>query len=305
MRNVPLCSVSIDLDEIACYLQIHSLKSTGSIRPVYDIALTRIRRFAADHAVPLTLFVVARDLDRAQNVTQLATLVADGHEIGNHSLDHFYDLTRRGRGEQEFQIRNANQRIADLLGVTPTGFRAPGYTVTDQLLNVVAESGLRYDTSVFPCPAYFAAKAARLFGMRLRDTPSSAILDSPRVLAAPRVPYRIGHPYWRVGQGLLELPIQVAGAARMPFIGTSLSMLGPRAAQMLTRLLVGAPFINLELLGIDFLDSHDVPSELRAVQPDLRIPLARKLETFAAVFAVLRDGGYTMVRLDEAAQQFE
>ena len=42
--------------------------------------------FAASLALPLTLFVIARDLDREQNVAALTAAVARGHEIGNHSL---------------------------------------------------------------------------------------------------------------------------------------------------------------------------------------------------------------------------
>ena len=298
-----LCSISIDLDEIACYAQIHGLPQQES-HAVYDLALGRIRAFASDLGISLTLFVIGRDLERAQNVTALRQLVADGHEIGNHSLDHLYDLTRRGQAEQERQIDGANRRLKSELGVTPSGFRAPGYTVTDELLTSVAACGLHYDSSVFPCPPYFAAKAARLVRMKLAGQHSRAVLDTPRVLRAPTVPYRVGHPYWSTGTGLLELPIQVAGPLRAPFIGTALSLLGPSAARLLTLSLLGAPMVNLELHGIDFLDGRDLPEAVTAVQPDVRVPLARKLETFNAVIALLRKHGYAVMRLDEAARAF-
>lgn len=298
-----LCSVSIDLDEVACYAQIHGLSPDES-HAVYDVALGRIRAFASDLGIPVTLFVVGRDLDRARNVTALQGLAADGHELGNHSLDHLYDLTRRGQAEQERQVEGANLRLKDTLGVTPSGFRAPGYTVTDELLAVVRECGMKYDSSVFPCPPYFAAKAARLLRMKLAGQRSRAVLDTPRVLSAPTSPYRVGRPYWRRGAGLLELPIQVAGPLRAPFIGTALSLLGPRAARLLTLSVIGAPFVNLELHGIDFLDDRDVPAPVVAVQPDVRIPVARKLETFGAVVTMLRKHSYATLRLDEAASAF-
>lgn len=302
--GVRLCSVSVDLDEIGCYAQIHGLGSAAESHAVYDRALTRLASFAADSSLPLTLFVIARDLDRPQNIEALRGIVGAGHEVGNHSLDHLYDLTRREESERARQIETATERLQAALGVRPTGFRAPGYTVTDELLDAIQGSGLSYDSSVFPCPAYYAAKAARLFGMRLGGRSSRAILDTPRVLGAPTTPYRVGRPYWTSGSGLLELPIQVAGPLRVPFIGTSLAMLGPSAARLLTRSLLGAPFINLELHGIDFLEVRDVPSTLPAAQPDLRVPLARKLDTFSAVLDLLRKQGYAAVRLDEAARAF-
>jgi hypothetical protein len=301
---VPLCSVSIDLDEIDCYAQIHGLHPAAESHAVYDLALERIRKFAAEMQLPLTLFVIARDLDRAQSVGALRRLLAEGHEIGNHSLDHLYDLTRREDSERRRQVETASARLYEALGVRPTGFRAPGYTVTDDLLDTIQSCGLSYDSSVFPCPPYYAAKAARLLRMKLAGHTSRAILDTPRVLRAPTTPYRVGRPYWTPGRGLLELPIQVAGPLRVPFIGTSLSMLGPSAARLLTRSLIGSPLVNLELHGLDFLEARDVPDSLLAVQPDLRIPLTRKLETFSAVLELLRKLGYAAVRLDEAARAF-
>ena len=271
---------------------------------MYDLALARIRDFAATLTLPLTLFVIARDLEREQNVLGLQRAVSDGHEIGNHSLDHLYDLTRRERSVQTRQVVEANERIQARLGVRPKGFRAPGYTMNDQLMSVLHASGFSYDSSVFPCPAYYAAKAAALLGMKIFRRVSRSVLDSPSVLRAPTVPYRSGEPYWTQGAGMLELPIQVVGPLRLPFIGTSLTLLGPTGAGLFTRGLVGAPFINLELHGIDFLDARDVPEPLRAVQPDLRIPLARKLRVLRTVVKTLRSNGYAFTRLDEAARTF-
>jgi len=300
-----VCSVSVDLDEIACYAAIHGLAPATECHAVYDLALARIRDFAAAVAVPLTLFVIARDLDREQNVVGLRRAVSDGHEIGNHSLDHWYDLTLRERSVQTRQLVEANDRILARLGVRPEGFRAPGYTMNDQLMSVLRETGFSYDSSVFPCPPYYAAKAATLLGMKLFRRVSRSVLDSPKVLRAPTVPYRSGEPYWARGAGLLELPIQVAGPLRLPFIGTSLTLLGPTFAGLLTRSLLGAPFINLELHGIDFLEAADVPQALRALQPDLRVPLARKLRVLRAVVEILRSNGYVFKRLNDAARMLQ
>ena len=296
------CSVSVDLDEIAYYSAIHGLACGAECHAVYDVALARVLDFAAGCALPLTLFVIARDLDRQQNLAGLQRAVSEGHEIGNHSLDHFYDLTRRARSEQTHQVVEANERIATRVGVRPRGFRAPGYTMTDALMNVLHGAGLDYDSSVFPCPPYYAAKAATLLGMKLLGRASRSILDSPSVLRARRQPYRSGTPYWDSGTGMLELPIQVVGPLRLPFIGTSLTLLGPTGARLLTRGLLGVPFVNLELHGIDFLEARDVPKALRTVQPDLRVSLARKLETFANVLSTLRSHGYAFLRMDEGAE---
>lgn len=258
--------------------------------------------FASSYCLPLTLFVIARDLHRAQNLVPLRRAISAGHEIANHSLDHWYDLTRREPAEQIRQVVEANSRISAQLGVEPRGFRAPGYTVSSTLLRTLRDAGFSYDSSVFPCPIYHAAKAVAMLAMRLGGRTSQSILDGFPMMLAPTLPYRTGATYWTRGKGLLELPIQVVGPLRLPFIGTSLTSLGPRGARLLTRSLVGVPFVNLELHGIDFLEARDVPRELLAAQPDLRIPLARKLDALGAALETLRAHGYACLRLDEAAR---
>jgi len=299
---VRLCSFSVDLDEIACYSAIHGFAAESDCHAVFDVALGRILEFAARNALPLTLFVVARDLKREQNVTILRRAVNLGHEIGNHSLDHLYDLSRREPAVQTLQVVEASRLIKNHLGVAPTGFRAPGYTVSDSLIAVLREAGFNYDSSVFPCPAYYAAKAASLLGMRLGGRVSKSVLDTPSVLRASVVPYRTGAPYWVRGTGMLELPIQVVGPLRLPFIGTALTLLGPSGAGLLTGGLARMPFVNLELHGIDFLEASEVPGPLRARQPDLRIPLTRKLQVFETVLDLLRAQGRLATRLDDAAR---
>ena len=141
-------------------------------------------------------------------------------------------------------------------GRDPSGFRAPGYTVTDALFSALDVAGVEYDSSVFPCPSYYAAKVAALAAMRLRGRASASIVDTPAVLQAPREPYRIGRPYWRRGDGLLELPVGVT-PLQLPYIGTSLILGGERTAERLTKQMLGRELINLELHGLDAADAEE------------------------------------------------
>jgi peptidoglycan/xylan/chitin deacetylase (PgdA/CDA1 family) len=300
-----LCAISVDLDEIRHYFAIHGM-STGGVaaRAVYERALPRFGDLAQGEDLPLTFFVVGADLESPDNGARLRALAERGHELGNHTFDHQYDLTRRGAPEIREQIERANHAIATGTGQRPTGFRAPGYTMSDVVYRELAASGIEYSSSLFPCPYYYAAKAVVIGTLRLLGKTSSSIVNSPQVLAAPRAPYRVGEPYFRAGAGLLELPIQVTPRLRLPFFGTSLTALGPSLARRLTRSLVGQAFINLELHGIDLLDAHDGLEALAPRQLDLRVPLGSKWDTLSAVVAELRGAGYAFVRLDEAAREF-
>jgi hypothetical protein len=298
-----VCAISVDLDEIHHYYAIHGLAPppAAAAHLVYDTALARYRDFASVERLPLTFFAVGADLGRAESGAVLRQLGQLGHEIANHSFDHWYDLSRRPQEQIESQIAQANQAILACTGQRPSGFRAPGYVMSDDVYAAVAAAGLGYSSSVFPCPYYYLAKFAKLAELRLRGRDSESIQAGPAVLLAPRAPYRVGKPYWRAGSGVLELPIAVTPRLRLPVFGTSLMLSGPGWARRLVRGLIGQSFVNLELHGIDLLDQNDQLSELGQHQFDLRIPLERKWQTLVAVVAELRAAGYEFVRLDEAA----
>lgn len=303
-----LCAVSVDLDEIPNYTQIHGLgdlAGPGS-HAVYDVAVDRLLSLATSADLPLTLFAIGADLARPESGAKLRAARDAGHEIANHSLDHRYDLTRLERGEILEQIEGGAKAVADAVGERPTGFRAPGYTITDQVFSVLRELGVAYDSSVFPCPAYWATKAAAIGIIRARGRTSRSIVDTPAVLLAPSHPYRAGTPYWSRGgsPGVLELPVQVTRGLRLPFIGTSVTLAGPARARWLARMCVGEELVNLELHGIDVLDAGDGLEALRPFQPDVRVAKTKKLEALHAAFDVFRRAGYAFVTMREAAAAF-
>jgi peptidoglycan/xylan/chitin deacetylase (PgdA/CDA1 family) len=308
-----LAALSVDLDEIRCYAAIHGLDAPwdDSAHAIYERAIDRFERLFADEGVPATFFVVGDDLDRPENAARIARLRARGHEIGNHSRAHLYDLTRRDAATIRAEIAGGIDAITRATGHAPTGFRAPGYTVTDTVFEALAALGVRYDSSVFPCPAYYAAKTAAIGAIALRGRASRSVVDDPRVLTAPADPYLAGRPYWTRGassrNALIELPIGVTRTVtgRLPYIGTDVVLGGERAARALTAMMRGRPLVNLELHGIDLADAdEDGLSWLRPHQIDLRRTAREKEAALRAAIGALRDAGYRFVTLDEAATHF-
>jgi peptidoglycan/xylan/chitin deacetylase (PgdA/CDA1 family) len=301
-----LASVSVDLDEIPHYFAIHGLGAPDARASglVYDVALERLGDIARAGGFPLTLFAIGNDLEREGARDGLRRAHEAGHEIANHTLEHRYDFVRLGRDGIRRQIEGGAEAIAAAVGARPVGFRAPGYTITDEVFGVLAEVGVAYDASVFPCPAYWLAKTAAIGAISLRGRTSKSIVDTPRVLTAPTRPYRVGRPYYRRGEGLLEIPVQVTRGARLPFIGTSVTLAGPLGARVLAKMCVGEPLVNLELHGIDVLDADDGLEALRPHQPDVRVRKARKVEALLSAIEELKRAGYTFVSMREAAESF-
>lgn len=308
MVDTKIACLSVDVDSIDCYGAIHGVEvSREQENIIYDAALKRFEELFSELDITATFFVIGRNLQYEANRRRLARLQERGHEIANHSYHHAYDLSRKQTREIYADIAAGADAIEAAVGVRPTGFRAPGYTMNQKVFDVLTESGYRYDSSVFPCPAYFAAKALAIASITLRGRKSQSILGDPRFLTASADPYRIGSPYWTRGRGILEIPIGVTRTltARLPFIGTSLALLEPNKARLLARSIVGRPLVNLELHGIDLADAdRDRLESLVPYQPDLRRSFDQKRASLVAAIETLRDAGYTFCTLAKGATYF-
>lgn len=302
------CAVSIDLDEIYNYYAIHGHPLPSGVstqHTVYEVAVPRFLQWAEAQQIPLTLFAVGRDLTHTKSAEQLREAVSKGHAIGNHTYSHRYDFSRLSQYEMAREIDLGTEQIIQATGQKPRGFRAPGYTINDEVFRLLPGLGFRYDSSVFPCPMYMAIKDLAIVWYQLQRRSSRSIIDTPAVLSAPTQPYRVGQPYWKRGNQLLEFPIQVTPRLRLPYIGTLLMMAGSSYTRWLTQSLIGQPLINLELHGIDLLDQHDPElHSLSQVQRDLMIPLKNKLDVLNTVIQTLRAAEYRFITLDEAATHF-
>ncbi|HEX7843426.1 MAG TPA: polysaccharide deacetylase family protein, partial [Kofleriaceae bacterium] len=263
-------------------------------------------------------FVVGRDADgelaaadhaaRRANADRLRALAEAGDELGNHSYSHPYELARLPAAEVASELDGCDRVLRAITGRPPRGFRAPGYDLSPAMLDRLAHLGYRYDSSLFPAPGYYAAKAAVMAGLLLAGRPSGAVMTNPRALGAPAEPYRpsIAAP-WRRGQApIVELPVAVTPWLRLPAIGTSLIVAPEAIRRHLVRAMARRSFFNFELHGIDFADAEKdgIPGELVARQPDLRIPIADKLARMGALLDQLA-AGWSLVTLAEVAAEVQ
>jgi polysaccharide deacetylase family protein (PEP-CTERM system associated) len=115
-----------------------------------EIGLERILSLLEERRVRATFFVLGWNAARRPHLVR--RLVDLGHEIASHGMSHrlVYDI-----GEKAFreEARRSKALLEDLSGRPVLGFRAPSFSVTrDSLfaLDVLAEEGYRYDSSIFP-----------------------------------------------------------------------------------------------------------------------------------------------------------
>lgn len=304
-----LASVSIDLDAIACYFRIHALGDVpeGARTIVLHQCLPRFAELFAELGIKATFFVVGQDLDEdPEGRRLLAELAGLGHELANHSFTHPYELVRLPRARIAEEIDRAHAVIGAAANAAPVGFRCPGYEVSNDVIALLAERAYAYDSSAFPSLPYYGAKAAVMGVMKALGRTSGSILGSPRVLLAPREPYRPSHAevYRRGDAPLWELPMAVTPWLSLPVIGTSIITFPEVLRRRMVASALRAPFFNLELHGIDLADADadGVPAALVAKQPDLRVPLSRKLGALRSTLVEAQAAGARFVPLAEATR---
>jgi peptidoglycan/xylan/chitin deacetylase (PgdA/CDA1 family) len=178
---LPPLAIHVDLDGVHQIFRAHSRAYSGSGDPIFASGMENMLRLFEAHNIRATLFVIAEDLHDPAKRALLAQALERGHAVASHTISHT-NLLRASRAEKEHQIAASKKIIEDALGAPVMGFRAPGYAIDAEALQMVAAAGYRFDSSVFPTP---------LFEQRLGLT--HAQLQRPLQLAAYR--------------GLIELPL--------------------------------------------------------------------------------------------------
>ena len=305
-----ICSISIDLDPLTAYYEIHGLGDPPpSVRyTILRKALPRFEEMLREAGVPATFFVVGRDLCRSESgAATLRRLVEEqGCELANHTFTHPYDLNRLPQQVIDSEVRQGHDALVNLVGLEhrPVGFRSPGYGIGPKVMEVLANQAYRYDSSMMPSPPYYLAKGAVMAGMFMRGRSSGSVMGDPRFLSCPSEPYRpdVERP-WRRGNGpLVEMPVAVLPISRVPVIGTLFAVSSEPVRRFLLRAIARRSFFNFELHGIDLSDAIEdrIPTELAGRQPDLRVPFPEKRERFLRTIQQLKKD-HTFMTLGDAA----
>jgi len=79
-------------------------------------------------------------------------IAADGHELATHGQDH-RRVTTLTPAEFRADVRRSKATIEQIAGQPVIGYRAPNYSIVRETMwamDVLAEEGFRYDSSIFP-----------------------------------------------------------------------------------------------------------------------------------------------------------
>ncbi len=288
----PIASLSLDLDNKWAYMRTHGAAGWDKYPSYFDTVVPRVLRFCIERDLRITCFVVGRDAAQRSNHNALAALAAAGHEIGNHSMNHFPWMHTLPPNEVEIEIREAEEAIESATGRAPIGFRGPGFSFSDEVLEVLAGRGYLYDATTLPT---CLGPLARWYFRHTASRESAEQADRRRLFGSLVDCLRPIKPYvWRTRSGpLVEMPVTTMPLVRLPIHMTYLAYLAhysPRLAKAYFRLAVSACRAlgvgpSLLLHPLDFLGAEDDP-DLRFF-PGMTLPLEQKRELVSSVFGMV------------------
>lgn len=280
-------SISVNLEANVGEHYVPGMEMQIDPAVIYHVAVPRILEFFEALQVRATFFVVGKDLVDDHAVGVLKEVTARGHEVASLSYSYEPNLRRWSKLSVAEEIQKSGDIIRHAIGQMPTGFRTPGYNVDTRIVQLLAERGYKYDSSVLPSLPYYLLKggvsAARSM-FRGRNDKSRLAVQS---LKAPLQPYRPSRwAFWEAGDRkhslpIWEMPIGVVRGLGAPLTGVLVTTTQPSLLRPLARALKGKQVsAQLTLHAMDFLDSDDeeISGAFRRVRANMRLSRQTKTE---------------------------
>ena len=212
----PLCSISLDLDNQWSYMKIHgdnNWKNYPSYLNTFDPYILNILK---ELNLKITFFVVGKDAAINEN-SDVLKMISNSHEIGNHSFNHESWLHLYSKDEIKGEISKAEEAIEKITGEMTNGFRGPGFSWNNDLIEILTQKGYLYDASILPT---FIGPLARLYYFKSTNLSEEEKLYRKELFGKFKDGFRKLKPfYWELNSGkkILEIPVSTIPFFKTPF----------------------------------------------------------------------------------------
>lgn len=140
--------LSFDVDNETIWLRDGDTNVGGLSQGEYGarVGLGRVLRLLEEHGIAASFFGPALSFSLAPQM--VAAIKASGrHEIGIHGWIHERNAMLP-RADEERLLRMAVERMTELIGKRPVGYRAPSWNFSDSTLELLMEMDFLYDSSL-------------------------------------------------------------------------------------------------------------------------------------------------------------
>lgn len=202
----PTAVVHVDLDGAVDIYRGHGWPYPYKDDPLFETGFHRMLELFQRNRILATLFTIAHSLDDPRKRELLEAAVKQGHELASHTVTHAYPRLIDPQ-QKRFEIAESRERLEKLPGVRIRGFRAPGYQIDRESIDLLANYGYEWDSSAFPTKVFAGrlnvaidglSAPDRIFGNRIMEIPLPDHRPSP-IPFSPSYSLLFGLPYFRWG----------------------------------------------------------------------------------------------------------
>jgi peptidoglycan-N-acetylglucosamine deacetylase len=279
----------VDVDNLWVYENEYGLHPSRQYSRMYCEALPRLLDIFGEKNIKATFFLVGADLQYKYSKDFCMEALRQGHEIANHTFSHREDFYKLSPAKREYEIIKGQDMIAQTTGRKPKGFRAPGYYLDRDTIELLIKHNYAYDSSILPSCANILMKPYIEIMSKKRLNKSFGRI---RHLFASKEITRCVSLYSH--GSLLECPITVSPLFRLPIHSTFIFLCGRSYFKTTFCLLKAFKPQNIVYLfhGLDTFEAKGLAHE--QVVPTLRIPLEHRLN-------ILREIIDQLMRIDQVA----
>jgi peptidoglycan-N-acetylglucosamine deacetylase len=107
------------------------------------VGVPRLLDLLADYSLPATFFVPGATAERYPEAVE--RIAAAGHEVGHHGGSHRSPL-HLGEPAERADLERGLEAL-ERVGIRPEGYRTPSWEPSERTFDLLAEHGLRYDST--------------------------------------------------------------------------------------------------------------------------------------------------------------
>ncbi|MFH1317287.1 MAG: polysaccharide deacetylase family protein [Candidatus Woesearchaeota archaeon] len=145
--------VNVDMDTL-CEDLVN--KDSYELRAItYKKMLPKLLILLRKHDIPATFFVIGKDCAPFKSIIKN---LAKDYEIANHSHSHNKQLAYLGYDKIFDDIKRSHEALEDVSGQKVIGFRAPGYTINNDIIMALKNLNYKYDSSLNTSIVYYLLK---------------------------------------------------------------------------------------------------------------------------------------------------
>lgn len=305
-----LASLSLDLDDQWTYMKVHGDEGWETFPSYLDVFLPLVLDVLDKLEMKITFFVVGQDAAIEKNHAVLRSIIDRGHEVANHSFHHESWLKTYSKEKIEEEIRIAEEAILAATGTRTNMFRGPGFSWSNDLLEVLQKRNYIFDASLLP--TYISPLMRQYYFWK--STLSKEEKESRKELFGsfkegfhPLKPFRWILPNKKQ---LLEIPVTTMPIFKIPFhqsyllyisnISIGLMKLYLRFSIFMCKITKTQPSYLLHPL--DLMGGDHVPS--LAFFPGMNIKSERKLKIFEIAMQMMKKH-FELLPMSEFAKRLD